>query len=186
MACKNEVKNVVKHPTNGETTPTVVTHDITTLISDSGITKYRITSKVWYIYEESKRPHWTFPQGLFLEQFDSVFNVAATIRCNSAVYYKNDRLWRLDGHVRIWNINKELILTNQLFWDQNQQKVYSDSFIHIEKAERVLEGYGFTSNERITTYQINKPSGIFPISQKRVATSAVRHDTVDHRSVIHR
>jgi len=170
ISCKDEVKNTVKRSTNPEKTPTVVTHDITTLISDSGVTKYRITSKVWYIYEESKTPRWTFPKGLYLEQFDSVFKTEATFRCDTAVYFKDRGLWRFDGNVRIWNARKELILTNQMYWDQNMHKVYSDSFIHIERLDRVLEGYGFTSNERITTYTIRKPMGIFPVQENRTST----------------
>ena len=55
-------------------------------------------------------------------------------------------------------------LTQQLFWDQNARKVYSDSFIHIERAEQIIEGVGFKSNERMTIYELDKPMGIFPVS----------------------
>lgn len=180
ISCKDELKSTVKRSTNPETTPTVVTRDITTLISDSGVTKYRIKSKLWNIYEESKTPRWTFPEGLYLEQFDSVFKTEATFQCDTATYFKDKRLWRFDGNVRIWNARKELILTNQLYWNQDMHKVYSDSFIHIERMDRVLEGYGFTSNERITTYRINKPMGIFPVQENRTST---RRDPAS-RSVI--
>jgi LPS export ABC transporter protein LptC len=171
FACKNEVKNVVNHPTDPNKVPTIVTHDVTTLISDSGITKYKITSKIWYIFQEAKKPFWSFPEGLRLEEYDSVFKTAASIRCDSAIYYSQDKIWRLDGNVRIWNVHNELILTNQLFWSQNDRKVYSDSFIHIEKEGRVLEGYGFVSNEQLTTYHLNKPAGIFPIDERKLAAN---------------
>ncbi len=172
MGCRDEVKDVVKKATDPEKVPTVVSHDVTTLISDSGITQYRIKTKIWYIYREAKKPYWLFPEGLYLEQFDDKFKTAASIQCDSAKYFEDDKIWRLDGNVRIWNVNKELILTNQLFWSQNEQKVYSDSFIHIEKADRILEGYGFVSNERMTTYTLNKPSGIFPFDESRQSTRA--------------
>ena len=121
------------------------------------------------MFEEAEKPFWLFPQGLLLEQFDSVFNTEASIRCDSAKYFKDEELWRLDGNVKISNVRKELILTNQLFWSQKRQKVYSDSFVHIEKADRIIEGYGFVSNERMTTYSLNHPSGIFPIDEERMS-----------------
>ncbi|MDE6496575.1 MAG: LPS export ABC transporter periplasmic protein LptC, partial [Duncaniella sp.] len=31
--------------------PTMVTRDVETLISDSGITRFRITTPVWYVYD---------------------------------------------------------------------------------------------------------------------------------------
>lgn len=167
IACRDEVKSVVDHDTDPETVPTVLSRNVKTLISDSGITQYRITTKLWYIYSLATKPYWFFPEGLYLEQFDEKFNTAASIQCDSAKYFVDNKLWRLDGNVRIWNVNKELILTNQLFWSQRDQKVYSDSFIHIEKADRTLEGYGFVSNERMTTYTLHRPSGIFPYDENR-------------------
>lgn len=152
---------------NPDTIPTMLTHDVTTLISDSGMTKYKITSKIWFVYDEAKIPVWKFPEGLYLEKLDDEFKVEAHIECDSATYFKRDKLWRLDGNVKITNVKKELFLTEQLFWSQSRHKVYSDSFIHIEKSDRIIEGYGFTSNERMTTYQINKPSGIFPVDEER-------------------
>lgn len=170
IGCRDEVKDVVKKSTDPEKVPTVTSHDVTTLISDSGITQYRIKTKIWYIFREAQRPYWFFPEGLYLEQFDKKFKTAASIQCDSAKYFEDTKIWRLDGNVRIWNVNKELILTNQLFWSQSDQKVYSDSFIHIEKADRILEGYGFVSNERMTTYTLNHPSGIFPFDENRQGT----------------
>lgn len=181
LGCKKEVRDVVKKETDPNKVPTVITKNVKTLISDSGITKYRITSKVWYIYEEAKQPTWKFPKGLFLEQFDPLFKTVASIVCDSATFFKNEKIWRLDGHVVIKNISKELILTQQIFWDQNRQKVYSDSFIHIEKSNKIIEGFGFTSNENMTVYELEKPSGIFPV--ETLSPSAAAKDTAS-RSVI--
>ena len=164
VGCKEEVKDVVKKEIDPETTPTVLTRDVKTLISDSGITKYRITSPIWYIFERAARPNWKFPRGLLLEQFNDSFIVVASVKCDSATYFKSDQLWRLDGHVTILNEKKEVILTQQLFWDQRKKEVRSDSFIHIERAEQIIEGVGFKSNERMTIYELDKPMGIFPVS----------------------
>ena len=161
--CSEENKEFVNRETDPEKVPSVISHDVMTLISDSGITQYRITAKRWDIFEEAKEPYWTFPEGLYLEKFDKNFDTEASIKSDSAKYFKDDQLWRLDGNVTIVNTNDEIILTQQIFWDQHEKKVYSDSFIHIEKKDRIIEGYGFNSNERMTKYQLNNVSGIFPV-----------------------
>ena len=92
VGCKEEVKDVVKKEIDPETTPTVLTRDVKTLISDSGITKYRITSPIWYIFERAARPNWKFPRGLLLEQFNDSFRVVASVKCDSATYFKSDQL----------------------------------------------------------------------------------------------
>ena len=51
------------------------------------------------------------------------------------------------------------------------RKVYSDSFIHIEREQKTIEGYGFESNETMTNYHVKKVSGIFPANQFKPDTS---------------
>lgn len=164
-ACKDDVRLGVTANIDPEVTPTMMTRDVETLISDSGITRYRIVSPLWLVYDEATVPRWRFPKSLRLEKFDDYLRKIATVECDSATYYKSSQLWQLDGNVRIENAAKEKFLTNQLFWDQKERKVYSDSFIHIERPDRTLEGYGFTANERMTSYNVRRVSGIFPAKQ---------------------
>lgn len=170
-SCKEERKSYVSVTSNPDSIQTMVTRDVVSLISDSGMTRYRILSKLWIVYDEAEVPTWKFPVGLKLEQFDDSFRIAATVKCDSATYFKNQKLWRLDGHVDIRNIKKEVIETEQIFWDQVNHKVYSDSFVHIERADRILEGYGFTSNEKLTEYVIRRPSGIIPVPERKDTTA---------------
>lgn len=166
-SCSEEHKEVIDGDVDYEVTPTMTTTRVETLISDSGIIRYRITSPVWYMFEEAQKPRWTFPEGLTLERYDNYFKKDGTITCDSATYLKQQGLWRLDGNVRVTNPVGEKFLTNQLFWNEKSHRVYSDSFIHIERADRVLEGFGFNSNDRMTEYVIRNVSGIFPVESFR-------------------
>jgi len=168
LSCTKEAEKVSSKPLDPDKVPMMVTHNVKTLISDSGTTQYRITTPVWYVYDGGEKPRWNFPEGAYLEQFDKQFKVIATVRCDSAMYDTREQLWRLDGNVRIQNVNHELILTNQLFWDQRWQEVRSDSFIHIERIDRVIEGYGFKSNQNLTKYQLNHVMAILPIDEAKM------------------
>ena len=103
VACEDEKHTYVANVSDPETTPTMVTEDVTTLISDSGYTRYKIVSPVWNIYDDAKEPHWTFPEGLALENYDLAMKVAANMNCDSATYFSNKRIWRLDGNVVMVN-----------------------------------------------------------------------------------
>lgn len=162
--CGEERKSYVANA--GAETPTMTTTDVNTFISDSGYVRYHIDTRVWEMYEEAKDPYWRFPEELRLEQYDRAMQREADIRSDSARYMSRRRLWRLDGHVVMVNVNGDSFLTQQLFWDQQQRKVYSDSFIHIVRADRVIEGYGFRSNENMTEYTVNRPTGIIPIERE--------------------
>ena len=167
-ACQDDGTTVVSHPTNPETVPTMATRDVETVISDSGHTRYRITAKVWNMFEEAKKPHWTFPEGVKCEELDNRYQMVSAIQCDSAYFDKITSLWTLTGHVRINNVGGDVVLTDQLMWDQNAHKLYSDAFIHIEKQGRIIEGYGYESNERLTIYQLRQVEAIFPIDESRM------------------
>lgn len=148
--------------------PTMATRNIATLISDSGITQYKIVAPLWRVYDEVDTPYWDFPEGVYLQKFDRLFRIVASVAADSAKFFKEKRLWRLDGNVEVKRIPKTLFATNQLFWDQGKRAIYSDSFIHIETPTQTLEGYGFISNEELTQYNISRPSGIFPVNKDDV------------------
>ena len=167
-SCKDDSTTVVSHPTNPEVVPTMTTSDVQTVISDSGHTRYRIAAPLWNMFEEAKQPHWTFPKGVTCEELDDKYNTASTIKCDSAYFDKNANLWTLTGNVRITNPAGDVVLTDELMWDQHGHRLYSDAFIHIEKQGRIIEGYGYESNERLTTYQLRQVEAIFPIDESRM------------------
>ena len=149
----------------GEFVPTMSTLDVNTFVSDSGYTKLHITSDVWRMYEDAPDPFWKFPEGLYLEKFDTSGRIDATVVCDSAIYYSRQRIWRLDGNVVMRNEARDSFISQQMFWDQNKQMVYSDSFIHIVRFDRIIEGYGFESNQSLTAYTVHRPTGIIPVNR---------------------
>lgn len=160
--CSDDNRETIAISADPETFPTMKTINVSTMISDSGYTRYHITTPLWLMFEEAQEPHWNFPDGMFIVKFDDDMKENGTFTADTAIYYSGRRLWRFDRNVRMRNVDGDRFLTQQLFWDQNSRKVYSDSFIHIERADRTIEGYGFVSNEAMTDYTIRRPSGIFP------------------------
>lgn len=183
-SCSEEKTSTIED-VDPEVFPTMKTIDVSTLISDSGYTRYHVTADLWLMFDDAEEPHWTFPDGIFMERYNDSMIVESTFRSDSATYLSRKRIWQFDRDVRMRNTNGDRFATEQLFWDQQQQKVYSDSFIHIERSDRTLEGYGFVSNEQMTEYTIMKVSGIFPTPQRRprseadsMAVDSVSPDTV--------
>ncbi|MDE7346502.1 MAG: LPS export ABC transporter periplasmic protein LptC [Muribaculaceae bacterium] len=163
--CKEDGKLGVAARIDPKKMPSMSTVNVSTLISDSGITQYKIVSPLWNVYDEVDTPYWSFPKGIYLQKFDRKFNVIASVAADSAKFFRLLNLWKLDGNVELHKEPGELFLTQQLFWDQRRNRLYSDSFIHIETPDRMLEGHGFESNDRLTKYSIRRPTGIFPVSE---------------------
>ncbi|MCM1067087.1 MAG: LPS export ABC transporter periplasmic protein LptC, partial [Muribaculaceae bacterium] len=166
MPAKKEVKRYVANAGDGYTTPTMSTADVSTLISDSGYTRYHVEAPLWQMFEDADDPFWRFPLGIELEQYDLAMNPESTVTADSAIYYSRKRLWRLDGNVVMVNTSADSFLTQQLFWDQNSRKIYSDSFIHIVRTDRTIEGYGFESDQSMEYYTVTRPTAILPADRR--------------------
>lgn len=164
-SCREEHKVDISKNLDSSKMPSMSTRNISTLISDSGITQYKIISPLWNIYDEGENPYWSFPEGLYLQKYDPDYNVIATVAADSAKFFKNERLWRLEGEVEMTKFPDELFLSPRVFWDQRKQQLYSDTFIHIENSTHVIEGTGFESDESLSRYRILHPNGIFPINK---------------------
>ncbi len=164
-ACDGKKKAVGEAITERDSLPVMKTVGVTTLISDSGVTRYRVNTEEWLVYDRKNPSYWAFEKGVYLEQFDSVFNVEASIKADTAYYYDKQKLWKLIGHVDIKNLKGERFNTELLYWNQATQKVYSDEFIRIEQPDRIIMGHGFDSNQQMTKYVIHNIEGTFYVDE---------------------
>ncbi|MDE6121131.1 MAG: LPS export ABC transporter periplasmic protein LptC [Muribaculaceae bacterium] len=175
VCCSQEQQRFVTNA--GADTPTMSTADVSTLISDSGYTRYHLTAPLWLMFEDAEEPFWRFPDGLELEQYDLKMQPESNVVCDSATYFSRLRLWRLDGNVVMVNTQRDSFLTQQLFWDQTKRKIYSDSFIHIVRTDRTIEGYGFESDQSMLYYTVNRPTAILP-ARRPGAKEAAKPDSL--------
>lgn len=163
VACSKEVKEVVDATYDPEKSYTMKATQVNTLISDSGITRYRIEAAEWIVFGKAKEPYWYFPEGIYVEKFDTLFHSEASIKADTAYYFDKKGLWHLIGNVEVESLQGEQFDTSELFWDQKKEKVYSDKYIRIQQKEQIITGVGFESNQNMTRYKIFNSQGEFPV-----------------------
>lgn len=132
-----------------------------TLISDSGVIKYRIVTERWEVNTVRNPSRWIFEKGLFFEQFDEKFHVQSYIQCDTAYYYDQKKLWELRSRVSILTKDGLRFTSQQLFWDQASHELYSNVPSHLVTPDRTLEGTYFRSDERMTRYFVSNSRGSF-------------------------
>lgn len=165
QACRQDAPITTEEEPQGEV-PEMATYNVTMLISDSGVIRYKASTDLWLRYNpDSGEAYQYFPQGIFLEQLDTLFNTVASIQADTAYNFENQQVWHLIDHVHIVNQEEEHFYTNDLYWNVRRHTVYSDSFIRIERPNATLTGYGFKSNDKFTEYVIRQTAGDFPIGE---------------------
>lgn len=166
VACSSDKKEIIGAVKDRNNTSKLHAQDITTVISDSGITRYRISAPQWDIYDKANPPYWEFPYGVNFERFDLNLKVDANIHCQYAKYLMTDEIWDLRGKVKATNIMGELFETEQLFWNQRTQKIYTDSVVKITRQSYIFNTVGFESNQTMTQYTFKKTNGIIAAKEE--------------------
>ena len=72
----------------------MTSYGVNTLISDSGVIKYRIVTERWDVNTVRQPSRWEFMKGIFFEQFDEQFHVQAYIQADTAWYFDKQRVAR--------------------------------------------------------------------------------------------
>ena len=161
VSCQGQKEHTASAIHDRDSVSMMTSYGVNTLISDSGVIKYRIVSERWEVNTVRHPSSWIFEKGIFFEQFDEKFHVQAYVQCDTAYYYDQLRLWELRSRVRILTKSGIRFTSEQLFWDERSHELYSNVFSHLVTPERELQGSYFRSNENMTKYYVSNSKGSF-------------------------
>lgn len=161
FSCAEEKEHTAPAINPRDSVSMMTSYGVNTLISDSGVMKYRIIAEKWEVNTVRTPSRWIFIDGLFLEQYDDKFHTAAYIQCDTAYYFDQLRKWELHGRVRVKTSEGLRFNSEELYWDQNKHELYSNKYSHLVTPDRELQGAYFRSDERLTHYMISNTKGSF-------------------------
>ncbi len=161
VACEQPQEHTAPAIHERDSVSMMTTYGVNTLISDSGVIKYRIVTERWDVNTLKQPTRWTFERGIFMEQFDDQFHIEGYIYADTAWYYDQLKLWELRGRVRIRNANGLVFRSEELFWDGIKHEFYSYKYSRAVTPERELEGTYFRSDEHMRHYVVSNSVGSF-------------------------
>lgn len=160
-SCEGQKEHTAPAVHDRDSASMMISYGVNTLISDSGVIKYRIVTERWEVNTVRNPSRWIFEKGLFFEQFDEKFHVQSYIQCDTAYYYDQKKLWELRSRVSILTKDGLRFTSQQLFWDQASHELYSNVPSRLVTPDRTLEGTYFRSDERMTRYYVSNSRGSF-------------------------
>lgn len=139
--------------------PVQVSKDVNITFSDSARVKAVLTSPEILQYETDK-PYQELPKGLHIDFYSAATGkVESHLDANYGIRYVNEHRVMVENDVRVVNKNGEKLNTEQLFWDENKKKIYTEKYVKYQKADGVYEGDGMDADENFTTVHWHKFRG---------------------------
>ena len=161
FSCSEAQEHIAAAVNPEDSASVMTTYGVNTLITDSGVIKYRIVTERWDVNTARIPSRWEFMKGIFFEQFDEQFHMQAYIQADTAWYYDQIRLWKLRGRVSIRNVKGLIYTSEELYWDGVKHEFYSTVFSRVVTPERTMEGTYFRSDEKMEHYIVSNSVGSF-------------------------
>ena len=168
LSCENDIQRI-QSLTNSEILPDVSGENIEIIYTDSSRLEMFLRASEIKQYSKEEKPYIEFPKGIYVEFYDDSTNIEAILKADYALYYTDDKLWEARGNVFAHNKEKnEKLNSEELFWDENQKLIYSNSFSRIETEDGTFYGQdGFESNEKFTKWKLKGSRGTVNIKEEK-------------------
>jgi len=159
-ACENDIERINLLTDEAET-PKLKGSNIKVIYSDSGKVKVQILAPTYQQFSDIERPYMEFPDGLEVYFYDDSKTIESEIRADYTIYYSQERLWHATGNVVARQLdNGDALNTEELFWDEEQEFIYSDSYTRIQNEDGTFYGKrGFESHQNLSNWQLKGSSG---------------------------
>lgn len=157
VSCGNDIKEV--RETAAKYEPSKETgKGITMLYTQNGQLKVMLKSPAIVRYN-IEDPYIEFPQGLNLEFYNSNREVESTLDAKYGIRYEKQEKTIFRDSVIVVNAKDEVLITDELIWDEKKEKIFSDKNVKFKRTDETLYGSGFEANQDFTNYKIFNPVG---------------------------
>lgn len=164
-----------------ETMRTEYSENLSIVESKNGRRSYHFVTPLVEGYSLAREPYREFRKGVKITTYkdDSLSTVDAVLTANYAIYYENRKLWEAKGNVVVVKSDGKNLYTQQLFWNQQTKKIYSnvDSKIVQNNGRDVFIGEGFESDEEFKDWRFRRMKGRMEVEMKQSADSAATDST---------
>lgn len=167
QACENkldDVKRFSDKPLNIETMDSV-----TSFISQGGKMKAKLSS-VYLLRTQDTLPRVEFPRRLHVDFFGDSLQQESFLDAKYGKYFEGRNQVFLRDSVKVFNIKGDTLWADELWWDQNQQKFYTDKAFKVWQHDKYILGTGLEAGQDLKWYKmrninnsfLNMPASQFP------------------------
>lgn len=157
-ACTNDIEKI-KAFSPSESLPVVQAENFETIYSDSGIVRFFLKAPELKRFETDGKSFTEFPKGVLLMKYDVHGQVISSISCRYARQFMKEKKWEAKNDVVAINNEGDTLRTENLTWDEQAGRIYSEDFVRIIRSNQNLTGIGFESDQSLKNWRIKKPKG---------------------------
>lgn len=144
--------------------PVVSSEEVEWLYTVKGEAIYKLISPKVHRYM-GQTEYIEFPLGIEVYTFNNSGDQKSFMKSDYAIKHIDDKIIEAKGRVLLQNSKGEKLETEEIFWDEKSEKIYTDEVVKITKKGQSIIGEGFQSNTHFSNYIIKKSRGIIILDE---------------------
>ena len=138
--------------------PLSTAENIKTKYTDSGYLKSVLSSSKMMNYSNQPFPFYEFPKGINLTLLNKNKD-SSKVFSNTAKIYNDTDIIDLRGNVILITADSDSLFTEQLYYDQKREWLFTDFPVKFRTRNYITNGNGFDANQNFTNAQVLEVSG---------------------------
>ncbi len=99
-----------------------------------------------------------FPETIRIDFFDSMGDTTSVLTAMEGFYDAKTKLYRANGDVVVRNLKENQTLkTEELFWNPNTERIYTDKFFIVTTETDLIQGTGLEAPQDFSEFTVISP-----------------------------
>ena len=164
FACKKNDIDKIKAFGSPENLPTLEATNFETLSTDSGTIRFFLKAPKLLRFENEGKTFNEFPKGLLLIKYNENHKVTSSIKADYAKEFIKEDKWEAKNNVIVTNENGDSLKTEHLIWDKKHETIFTEEYVKIISADKIITGTGLTSDQDMQNWKITNPKGVIYVA----------------------
>ena len=159
-------------PYDYEHNPVQIVYDMQVLQTKNSSASMRMHAPVMkrfaYTKDSVEHSYELYQDGFSVDAYTPEGELETTITANEArhVTTKGGEVWCAYGDVVITNhIKGDRMVTDTIYWNREEETIYTDCYVQLTSYSGMMQGYGMTSDERARNSTILHPFDSWSVSR---------------------
>ncbi|WP_163324909.1 LPS export ABC transporter periplasmic protein LptC [Draconibacterium mangrovi] len=164
FACKKNDIDKIKAFSSPENLPILEATNFETLSTDSGTIRFLLKAPKLLRFENEGKTFHEFPEGLLLIKYDENHKITSSIKADYAKEFIKEEKWEAKNNVIVTNEKGDSLKTEHLIWDEKHETIFTEEYVKIISADKIITGTGLTSDQNMQNWKITNPKGVIYVA----------------------
>jgi len=148
-------------------------HNVEAYMSSTGLMKARLRAPLMLRYQDTLSKV-QFPESMHVDFFNDSTKIESQLNARFGEYYESQNKVFLKDSVKVFNNTGDTLFCQELWWDQNLQKFYTDKPVRIHRPDMILIGVGLSAPQDFKSFEIYKISNsILRVKDEVMSTDSI-------------